>query len=103
MSSKSRNKKTTHEAECVKFAPLVAGTYARHLSQSGVLKDCNEKHFMLQELKGTTLDENQIAQISFSWKWGRLLACDITGINKHVIWDVIGNPHGKWHSFILNK
>jgi hypothetical protein len=101
MSSKSRNKKTTHEAECVKFTPLVAGTYARHLSQSSVLTDCNEEHFILQELKGTTLDVNQIAQISLSWKWGRLLACDIKGIYKHMILDVIGDPHGKWHSFIL--
>jgi hypothetical protein len=64
----------------VKFTPLVAETYAKHLSQSGILTDCNEKHFMLQELKGITLDGNQIAQISFCWKWARLLACDITDI-----------------------
>jgi hypothetical protein len=62
----------------MKCTPLVAGRYLKHLSQSGMLSDCNEKYFMPQELKGTTLDGNQIAQISFTLKWGRLLTYDIT-------------------------
>jgi hypothetical protein len=69
----------------VKLTPLVAETYAKHLSQGDVLADCNEKHSMLQELEGSRLDWNQIAQNSFGWKWGRLLACDIRGIYNHVI------------------